>query len=77
MADSGMPVDLFVAEKPMLKALPPHGYDCATIDSAVVDRQFQFTVDGNRYLRAGRACRAQALAQACLTGSISTTGRSL
>jgi hypothetical protein len=27
-----------VAEKPMLKPLPPHAYDCATIDSAPVDR---------------------------------------
>jgi len=43
------PVDLFVAEKPMLKALPPHAYDCATIDSAPVDRQFRVRVDGNRY----------------------------
>ena len=40
---------VFVAEKPMLKALPPHGYDCATIDSASVDRQFRVRVDGNRY----------------------------
>ena len=43
------PVDLFVAEKPMLKALPPHGYDGATIDTAAVDRQFRVRVDGNRY----------------------------
>jgi hypothetical protein len=43
------PVDLFVAEKPMLKALASHAYDCATIDSALVDRQFRVRVDGNRY----------------------------
>jgi hypothetical protein len=43
------PVDLFVAEKPMLKPLPPHAYDCATIDNAPVDRQFRIRVDGNRY----------------------------
>jgi transposase len=43
------PVDLFVAEKSMLKPLPPHAYDCATIDSAPVDRQFRVRVDGNRY----------------------------
>jgi transposase len=43
------PVDLFVAEKPMLKPLSMHAYDCATIDSASVDRQFRVRVDGNRY----------------------------
>ncbi|MFH1185946.1 MAG: IS21 family transposase [Chloroflexota bacterium] len=43
------PVDLFVAEKPMLKALPPHPYDCASIGSVSVDRQFRVCVDGNRY----------------------------
>ena len=43
------PVDLFVAEKPMLKPLPPHGYDGATIASASVDRQFRVRVDANRY----------------------------
>ena len=43
------PADLFVAEKPMLKPLPPHAYDCATIDSAPVDRQFRVHVDANRY----------------------------
>jgi transposase len=43
------PVDLFVAEKPKLKALPPHPYDCAMIDGASVDRQFRVRVDGNRY----------------------------
>jgi len=43
------PVDLFVAEKPMLKPLSAHTYDCATIDSAPVDRQFRVRVDGNRY----------------------------
>jgi len=43
------PVELFVAEKPMLKALPPHPYDCASIDSALVNSQFRVRVDGNRY----------------------------
>jgi transposase len=43
------PVDLFVAEKPMLKPLPLHPYDCASIGSVVVDRQFRVRVDGNRY----------------------------
>jgi transposase len=43
------PADLFVAEKPMLKPLPPHAYDSATIDSAPVDRQFRVRVDANRY----------------------------
>jgi hypothetical protein len=42
-------VDLFVAEKPMLKALPIHPYDCATIGSASVNRQFRVRVDANRY----------------------------
>jgi transposase len=43
------PVDLFVAEQPMLKPLPPHAYDVATIDTVVVDRQFRVRVDANRY----------------------------
>jgi transposase len=43
------PVDLFVAEKTMLKPLPLHPYDCALIDSALVDRQFRVRIDGNRY----------------------------
>jgi transposase len=43
------PVDLFVAEKPLLKALPPHPYDSASIGSVSVDRQFRVRVDGNRY----------------------------
>jgi len=43
------PVDLFVAEKPMLKPLPTHPYDCAMIGHASVDRQFRVRVDGNRY----------------------------
>jgi transposase len=43
------PADLFVAEKPMLGALPPHPYDCATISSVSVDRQFRARVDSNRY----------------------------
>jgi len=43
------PVDLFVAEKPLLKALPPHPYDCASIGTVSVDRQFRVRVDTNRY----------------------------
>ncbi|MFH1477417.1 MAG: hypothetical protein ABIH24_08010 [Verrucomicrobiota bacterium] len=43
------PVDLFMAEKSMLKPLPPHPYDCASINSALSDRQFRVSVDGNRY----------------------------
>lgn len=43
------PVDLFVAEKPMLKALAPHPYDCALIETALVNSQFRVRVDGNRY----------------------------
>ena len=43
------PVDMFVAEKPTLKALPAHPYDGALIDSVRVDRQFRVHVDGNRY----------------------------
>lgn len=43
------PVDLFVAEKSMLKPLPPHPYDCALISSVSVDRQFRINLDGNRY----------------------------
>jgi len=42
-------VDLFVAEQPLLKPLPPHPYDCAAISSAAVDRQFRVRVDSNRY----------------------------
>jgi transposase len=43
------PVDRFVAEKPLLKPLSPHPYDCALIDSTRVDRQFRVHADGNRY----------------------------
>ena len=43
------PVDMFVAEKAVLKPLSPHPYDCALIDSARVDRQFRVHADGNRY----------------------------
>ena len=43
------PVDMFVAEKPLLKPLSPHPYDCALIGSACVDRQFRIQVDCNRY----------------------------
>ena len=43
------PVDLFVAEQSLLKLLPPHPYDCATIQTALVNSQFRVRVDGNRY----------------------------
>jgi len=43
------PTDLFVAEKPALTPLPPHPYDCASLSSVSVDRQFRIHVDGNRY----------------------------
>jgi hypothetical protein len=43
------PLDMFVAEKPMLKPLPLHPYDCATISQVSVDRQFRVRVDSNRY----------------------------
>ncbi len=43
------PIDLFVAEKPLLKPLPTHPYDCGTVGSVAVDRQFRVRVDGNRY----------------------------
>ena len=43
------PVDLFVAEKAMLKALPPHPYDCALTGTVVVNSQFRVRVDANRY----------------------------
>lgn len=43
------PLDLFVAEKPLLKPLPAHAYDCATVGSVAVDRQFRVHVDANRY----------------------------
>lgn len=43
------PVDLFVAEKSILKPLPPHPYDCATINTVLINSQFRVRVDGNRY----------------------------
>ena len=43
------PLDMFVAEKPLLKPLPLHPYDCATISPVSVDRQFRVSVDSNRY----------------------------
>jgi len=43
------PVDLFLAEKPALKPLPVHAYDCALIKSALVNTQFRVRLDGNRY----------------------------
>lgn len=43
------PVDLFHAEKPALKALPPHPYDCATVVPVLVNSQFHIRIEGNRY----------------------------
>jgi len=43
------PVDMFVAERSLLKPLPPHPYDCATIQTVLVNSQFRVRVDGNRY----------------------------
>jgi hypothetical protein len=43
------PVDLFVADKSMLKPLSVHSYDCALIDNVLVDRQFRVRIDSNRY----------------------------
>ena len=43
------PVDLFLAEKPLLKPLPPLPYDCALIGAVQVNSQFRVRVDGNRY----------------------------
>jgi transposase len=43
------PVDLFIAEKTMLKALPPHPYDCALILSVAANSQFRVRVDTNSY----------------------------
>jgi len=43
------PVDLFLAEKPVLKPLPAHPYDCAQIKSALVNTQFRVRIDANRY----------------------------
>jgi hypothetical protein len=43
------PADLFLAEKPALRPLPAHPYDCALIKTALVNTQFRVRVDGNRY----------------------------
>jgi transposase len=43
------PVDLFLAEKPALRALPVHPYICAQASSVVANSQFRVRVDGNRY----------------------------
>jgi len=48
------PVDLFLTEKPALKPLPTHPYDCAVIKSALVNTQFRVRIDGNRYSVPGR-----------------------
>jgi len=43
------PVELFAAEKPRLKALPPQPYDVGVIRPARANRQFRVTVDTNTY----------------------------
>ena len=43
------PVDMFVAEKPALQPLPAHPYDCALVETVVVNSQFRVRVDANRY----------------------------
>jgi len=43
------PADLFLAEKPMLKPLPVHPYDCALVETVVINTQFRVRLDGNRY----------------------------
>ena len=43
------PVDLFLTEKPALRQLPTHPYDCAFVDTVVANSQFRVRVDGNRY----------------------------
>jgi len=43
------PSELFVAEKPLLQPLPPHPYDCALIEPALVNSQCRVRVDSNRY----------------------------
>jgi len=48
------PVDLFLAEKTALSPLSVHPYDCALIQSALVNTQFRVRVDANRYSVPGR-----------------------
>lgn len=48
------PVDLFVAEKAALRPLPVHPYDCALVQSALVNSQFRVRVESNRYSVPGR-----------------------
>jgi transposase len=48
------PVDLFVAEKAALRPLSVQPYDCALVQSALVNSQFRVRVDGNRYSVPGR-----------------------
>lgn len=43
------PIDMFVAEKPLLLTLPAHPYDCALVSTVVVNSQFRVRVDANRY----------------------------
>lgn len=48
------PLDLFVAEKAALRPLSVQPYDCALVQSALVNSQFRVRVDGNRYSVPGR-----------------------
>lgn len=48
------PVDLFLAEKSALTALPAHAYDCALIKTAMVNTQFRVRLDSNRYSVPGK-----------------------
>jgi len=48
------PADLFLAEKPALKPLPTHPYDCALIKTALVNTQFRVRVESNRYSVPGK-----------------------
>ena len=43
------PEDLFLAEKPALKPLPVHPYDCALVRTALVNTQFRIRFESNRY----------------------------
>lgn len=43
------PVVLFEREKPALKPLPMHPYDCSVEHTVLVNRQARFHFDGNRY----------------------------
>jgi transposase len=59
------PVELFVAEQAALKPLPVHPYDCASIRSVRVDRQFRVRFDGNRYSVPAKHAGGKLLLKAC------------